>query len=346
MTPPDPTPGSGQLLEAILDSIQDGISVLDSSYTIVRVNQAMRKWYPDQLPLEGKRCFEVHQGRTTPCDPCPSRRAMDTRTTEREEVDFHRADGGRGVLEIIAHPLPNEGGGPGGVVEVVRDISERKREERIREEREELYRALFEANSSVMLLIDPDTGSIRDANESAAAYYRCSREDLRALSITEINALSQEEIREEMGRARRQARGYFNFRHRLTDGEVRDVEVYSGPVRVKGSPLLCSVIHDVSARKAAEEEREDLIEELQRALSEVRTLRGFIPICSSCRKVRDVHGLWDQMEVYLRDHSDAEFTHGLCPDCMRKLYPEYVDDELLEEDATEGSGPGTPGKSG
>ena len=72
----------------------------------------------------------------------------------------------------------------------------------------------------------------------------------------------------------------------------------------------------------AEEERERLIRELEDALAEIKTLRGIIPICSSCKKIRDDEGYWHQVEVYIRDHSEAEFSHGICPECAKKLYPE------------------------
>ena len=79
--------------------------------------------------------------------------------------------------------------------------------------------------------------------------------------------------------------------------------------------------HD-QARQRAEAERERLIAELQEALANVKTLRGLIPICASCKKIRDDQGYWTQLETYLAKHSDAEFSHSLCLDCMRKLYPD------------------------
>ena len=68
------------------------------------------------------------------------------------------------------------------------------------------------------------------------------------------------------------------------------------------------------------------IGELQRALAEIKTLRGIVPICASCKKIRDDHGYWSQVEVYVRDHTEAEFSHGICPECMKKLYPEFAGD--------------------
>jgi FixJ family two-component response regulator len=82
---------------------------------------------------------------------------------------------------------------------------------------------------------------------------------------------------------------------------------------------------EISQRRKAEEEKEKLIGELQNALAEVKTLSGLLPICSLCKKIRDDKGYWNQIEVYIRAHSEAEFSHGLCPECAHKLYPEYFD---------------------
>jgi len=74
-------------------------------------------------------------------------------------------------------------------------------------------------------------------------------------------------------------------------------------------------------------EWEKLIQELQEALSKVKTLSGMLPICSSCKKIRDDKGYWNQIESFFLTHSEAQFSHGLCPDCMKKLYP----DDLLKD---------------
>jgi CHASE3 domain sensor protein len=103
---------------------------------------------------------------------------------------------------------------------------------------------------------------------------------------------------------------------------------------VSGRPLINEhgqrhggvlVIRDIDDRKRAEEERVRLIEELQQALARVKTLSGLLPICASCKKIRDDRGYWNQIESYIRDHSEAQFTHGLCPECLIQLYPELRD---------------------
>ncbi|MFA6472419.1 MAG: histidine kinase N-terminal 7TM domain-containing protein [Candidatus Latescibacterota bacterium] len=85
------------------------------------------------------------------------------------------------------------------------------------------------------------------------------------------------------------------------------------------------VVQDITERKLQEKEREENIQNLQKALSEIKTLRGFIPICSHCKKIRNDKGFWEQIEKYLGEHSEVEFSHGICPDCMEKHYKWLTD---------------------
>jgi PAS domain S-box-containing protein len=89
-------------------------------------------------------------------------------------------------------------------------------------------------------------------------------------------------------------------------------------------------LEEIQQRKEAEDERERLIVELQEALSRIRTLGGLLPICAACKRIRDDQGYWNQIEEFIQSHSDAEFTHSFCPDCMRTLYPEVFKESLNE----------------
>ena len=95
-------------------------------------------------------------------------------------------------------------------------------------------------------------------------------------------------------------------------------------------------------RDRAEAARDETISKLQEALDEVKTLRGIVPICSHCKKIRDDRGFWNQVEVYVHDHSEAQFSHGICPECIRELYPEEAAEVLddAECDDMEGRGEG------
>jgi PAS domain S-box-containing protein len=118
---------------------------------------------------------------------------------------------------------------------------------------EAVYRSLFENNHAVMLLIDPETAAIKDANSAACAYYGWSREELKQLRIDEINTQTKEAVFSQMQLARTEKRRNFFFKHRRADGSVRDVEVYSGPLMVKGQTLLYSIVHDITERRQIEE---------------------------------------------------------------------------------------------
>jgi hypothetical protein len=115
------------------------------------------------------------------------------------------------------------------------------------------------------------------------------------------------------------------FRCRRGDGEIRWLfeDVRIEPLK-PGVWHLVGICADITQRKKAEEERERLIRELQDALAKVKLLSGMLPICASCKKVRDDDGYWNQIDTYIRDHADVEFSHGICPDCAKRLYPEYT----------------------
>ena len=91
-----------------------------------------------------------------------------------------------------------------------------------------------------------------------------------------------------------------------------------------GPSLLERSIRYAIEHKRAQQERERLISELREALAKVKKLSGLLPMCASCKKIRDDKGYWNQLEAYVRDHSEADFSHGICPECAKKLYPEYA----------------------
>lgn len=120
-------------------------------------------------------------------------------------------------------------------------------------ESNELAKGMFQNNHAVMLLMDPETGGIVDANPAACVFYGLSREELLTLNITDINMLPRSRAVVEMQKARMERRNHFYYRHRLASGEVRDVEVFSGPIRASGRVLLYSIVHDITSRRQAEE---------------------------------------------------------------------------------------------
>lgn len=109
-------------------------------------------------------------------------------------------------------------------------------------------------------------------------------------------------------------------------GIAHHVEIVASPLKNTNGEVLASleIVRDLTKRKEAEIEREKLINELQNAESEIKILKGIFPICSFCKKIRDDKGFWNQVEAYISKHSEAEFSHGLCPVCAKKHYPDYI----------------------
>lgn len=93
--------------------------------------------------------------------------------------------------------------------------------------------------------------------------------------------------------------------------------------RINGDILLRSICYAIERKKLENKERQ-LVQELREAIEKIKTLKGLIPICASCKKVRDDRGYWNQVEVYIAEHSEAEFSHGICPDCADRLYGRFL----------------------
>ncbi|MDF1563159.1 MAG: PAS domain S-box protein [Deltaproteobacteria bacterium] len=94
------------------------------------------------------------------------------------------------------------------------------------------------------------------------------------------------------------------------------------PLVFEGETYLLCIFDDLSELKKAEDERERLIGQLTKAIEEIKSLRGILPLCSFCKKVRDDQGYWQQVDVYIRDHLLADISHSICPECVKKHYPE------------------------
>ncbi|MFA6498904.1 MAG: PAS domain S-box protein [Desulfurivibrionaceae bacterium] len=108
------------------------------------------------------------------------------------------------------------------------------------------------------------------------------------------------------------------------DGRKFVMEGRCTPKLEDGMPVeLLGIFRDITERKFLEKEKEKLICELTEALSKVKALEGILPICASCKMIRDENGGWNQIEAYIRDRSEAQFSHGICPDCAKKLYPDF-----------------------
>ena len=111
----------------------------------------------------------------------------------------------------------------------------------------------------------------------------------------------------------------FDFKEAMINASLLTLLVFPLLYVFSSRPLIL----EIKGHKQAQEKNKELIEKLKKEIAKVKLLSGLIPICASCKKIRDDKGYWNQIETYIRDHSEATFTHGLCPDCAKKLRREF-----------------------
>jgi len=163
--------------------------------------------------------------------------------------------GGKPVdVNVNSSGLKDENGNHVQTIYIIEDITERKKAEKLIKESESRYRSVFQNNGAVIMLIDPETGNIFDINSAACSYYGYTREKMLSLNIADINILPKEQILQELEQARSRDLNHFYFTHRLSSGELRDVENYSYPILMNGKIFLYVIISDITDTKNMQDE--------------------------------------------------------------------------------------------
>jgi PAS domain S-box-containing protein len=172
----------------------------------------------------------------------------ETGKIENHEIYGKRRDGSRAWVRFSGVLNREEDFLEGVMV----DITKEKQAEDALRESEVLYKSLFIETRAVMLLVDPASGDIIDANPAACSYYGYSKEEITRKKVFDINTLPQKQMFDAIEKAVSEKQRHFTFRHHLANGDIRDVEVYTNPIKIKGKPLLFSIINDITERKQAE----------------------------------------------------------------------------------------------
>jgi PAS domain S-box-containing protein len=215
-----------------------------------------------------------------------------------------------------------------------KEITGRKQVEMALQESEGLYRTLIETSPDAIVLVDINTNFIM-VNQMAVRLYGYQNPE-EMIGKTFLNLIVPEERPRlfEHFKDTRQTGSNQILEHTSLkkDGSSFYAAVNASLIfDAQGKPKgIIAIIRDITEHKRAEEEREKLIHELQDALGKIQTLSGLLPICSWCKKIRDDEGYWNQIETYIGDHSEAEFTHSICPECMKKHYPDLADKKNKE----------------
>jgi len=242
---------------------------------------------------------------------------------EEYEATFIRKNGRRFPVLISLTALADETGARTGFLEVIADITERRRaEEKIRES-EERFRSALDNAPIGMALVSPE-GCWLKVNHALCAMLGYSDAELLATDFQHLT--HPEDLAADLDLVRQMLAGtiasyqmekrYFH-KHDHVVSVMLNVSLVRDPQQ---HPLyFISQVENITERKQRETEREKLIGELQQALVEVKTLSGMIPICGWCKNVRSDEGYWQTVEQYVRAHTDATFTHGVCPACTEKF---------------------------
>jgi PAS domain S-box-containing protein len=214
-----------------------------------------------------------------------------------------------------------------------KDMARRRRAEDKLRESEERYHRIFDDGPLGIVTFSP---SFRILNTNTAMYEMLGYTG-QELSGRGLEDVTYSEDREKTIELSRQLLGgdipLFQLEKRCIkkNGDILWTNMTTTALRNQDGEVLYGLcmIEDISNRKLAEQERERLIQELQVAMASIKTLRGLLPTCAWCRKIRDDDGYWKKVETYIEEHSDASFTHGICPECLQKndpgAYKEYVD---------------------
>jgi len=185
------------------------------------------------------------------------------------------------------------------------------------------FRLLFENSMDGILLTSPD-GRIFDANPSACSILGLTREQIVAAGREGLMDASDLALPRLIEERKRTGKAHGEMTALRPDGEPFPIEMSSVIFSdVEGNQFTCIIFRDISRRKRAEAERERLFAELTDAVARIKTLTGLLPICAHCKKIRDEAGNWTAIELYVRDRTEANFSHGICPECAKLFYPEH-----------------------
>ncbi len=262
-----------QFLNAVFESIQDGISILNPDLTIRYANNVMKEWFPDHLPLEGKYCYTCYHNASEPCDPCPTLRCVQTGNTERDVVP---GPPGSSLewLELYSYPMRDPVSGEvTGIVEFVRDITERKRSEieiqQLKEFNEGIVQGVAEG-----ITVQDEAGNFTFVNPAIAEMLGYTREELTGQHWTLIVPEDQQAIIQfaDDRRAKGEADRYqVELLHK--SGERVPVQVSGRPRFEEGRFVgTLAVVTDMRERARVEAERQQLIQDLEHRLNELSAI--------------------------------------------------------------------------
>lgn len=223
------------------------------------------------------------------------------------------------------------------------DITERKMAETALRESENRFRGLFDSSRDAIMTLEPPAWKFTSGNPAAMEMFGTKNEDhFVSMGPWELSPELQpdgrgsaEKAREMIEMALREGHNLFEWTHRRVSGQSFPATVLLSRMELTGKIFLQATVRDITEHKKAAEALRQKVKELEEAMSNIKVLSGLLPICQHCKKIRDDAGYWNRIESYIMKHSDAEFSHGICDECLNKLYPEEAK-EIREDEKKQG----------
>lgn len=180
---------------------------------------------------------------------------------------------------------------------------------------------LIDQSRDAIVILDQDA-KVYEANQRFAEMLGYTMEEVQHLHVWDWDAHFKPDQLLDLAKSVNEKGHHFETQHRRKDGTLIDVELSNNGAVYRGKKLIFCICRDVSERNRMDSERKKLIQKLEASLSEIRTLRGILPLCAFCKKIRDDKGYWEQVDVYINKHTEADISHSICPECFKKHYPD------------------------
>ncbi len=317
-------------LDAIIGHIGDAVSIQDTDGKIIFQNHAHKKLHGDHV---GDSCCHGNHRGENGCVECPLVAALDDGEA-RSVITSCSTDAGPVYTETSASLIRDEEGNIVAGMSIEKNITDHVRSNEILRETKQMLEDVAEGITESILLLSSDYRIVW-ANKAALKQSGLAAHELIGEYCYKASHGCDHHcephhgpcpVRELLGTGETRVAEH---EHLDRAGNRIYVEVSAYPITDGGSDIIrfVHISKDITERKKAEQEREKLIGDLQDALAEIKTLKGIIPICSFCKNIRNDRGYWEQIDAYLTKHSEAQFTHGICPECARKLYLDIWKDD-------------------
>jgi PAS domain S-box-containing protein len=206
---------------------------------------------------------------------------------------------------------------------IFRDITKQKQTEEELREKEAIFRTIAEAAPAAIFIVqDGKYVYVNPGWEAATGYDMKQSFSMNPWDVIQPNMRDGAKKRASVKMQGQKSTLRSGIKIITKNGELKIFDHSYSIIRYHGEPAIFGIAIDITEQKRAEQALALERDKLQEALAKIKKLNGILPICSSCKKIRDDKGYWKQIESYIRDHSEAEFSHGICPECMKKLYPD------------------------